>query len=415
MTRVAILGAGAGGLSAAVELARVGHDVVLWNRNDKTLRTNAPHRAVRFEGVLGEGSHTLAAVSDDLSAAVGGAEVLVVCLPSIAHRRVFDDLARLGMSQPIVLNPGHTGAALEARQCWRRAGAPMPPIAELSTLTYVARVHDGVVRTTGRAAAVRVAGLPGAEPAVAAAQELFPCARPVLDVLASSLANVNLVLHPPGAVLALAWAESTGGDFTFYRDAMTPGVERVIEALDAERLAVARAFGHELLPLVQEMAEIGTVDPGSPVGDVAAAIRAGSANRSIKGPDSTQHRYYREDFPFGLQPFVALANVAQSPAPELVRSSHSGRLCWGQTLWPAAELPMPLALPTCPRPRCSISCAPDRGLGARESAPPQSRPEHREYHGRRNCSPGIAAQEGSSAAPTSRSSLTEAGGVAGTS
>ena len=96
---------------------------------------------------------------------------------------------------------------------------------------------------------------------------------------------------------------------------MTPGVERVIEALDAERLAVARTFGHELLPLVHEMAEIGTVEPGSPVGDVAAAIRAGSANRSIKGPDSTQHRYYREDFPFGLQPFVALANVAESPAP----------------------------------------------------------------------------------------------------
>ena len=128
MTRVAILGAGSGGLSAAVELTQAGHDIALWNRNDNDSANQRPAREWCGSKVSwATGSHTLAAVTDDLSAAVGGAEVLVVCLPSIAHRRLFDDLARLGISQPIVLNPGHTGAALEARQSWRRAQAPMPP------------------------------------------------------------------------------------------------------------------------------------------------------------------------------------------------------------------------------------------------------------------------------------------------
>ena len=244
MTRVAVLGAGAGGLSATVELTLAGHQVALWNRNAQTLEANVAGGVVRFEGVLGKDSVTPYAVTGDLAAVVRDAEAVVVCLPSIAHRRLFEDLAQLRITAPVVLNPGHTGAVLEARRTWELAGATLPPLAELSTLTYVARVHDGVVRTTGRAGAVRVAGLPGADAAVMVAGELFPGAQPVTDVLASSLANVNLVLHPPGAVLALAWSEATGGDYTFYREAMTPGVASVLTALDDERLAVARAFGH---------------------------------------------------------------------------------------------------------------------------------------------------------------------------
>ena len=80
------------------------------------------------------------------------------------------------------------------------------------------------------------------------------------DVLACDLANVNMVLHVPGALLAAAWVEATRGDFTFYVQGMTPGVARVMQSLDEERRAVARAFGHDLPPLVAEMQAIGTVE-----------------------------------------------------------------------------------------------------------------------------------------------------------
>jgi opine dehydrogenase len=138
----------------------------------------------------------------------------------------------------------------------------------------------------------------------------------VPDVLASSLSNVNLVLHPPGAVLAAAWVEATGGDFTFYVQGMTPGVGRVMQALDEERLAVAAAYGHELPRLVDEMAAIGTVDARQAAfGDLVAAIRGGSANAAIRAPGSFDHRYYREDLAYGLVPFLALARLARVPAP----------------------------------------------------------------------------------------------------
>ena len=320
--RVAVLGGGAGGLSCAVELTQRGHRVRLWNRNPATV---APFRsgAIGHTGVLGEGTVAVETVTADLADALAGADVAMVCLPALAHGAVFAGLAGLGCAMPVVLNPGHTGGALHLRQVFAAHRVPLPPVAELSTLTYITRRRGDQVRITGRAGQVRCGALPGGEPAAAAAAALFgPAVARVPDVLASSLANVNLVLHPPGAILAAAWTESAKGAFTFYVDAMTDGVGRVIDVLDAERRAVAAGFGHDLPPLTGEMALVGTVPPelagppgpGRPA-STAAAIRAGEANQSISAPDSLTHRYYREDFPYAVRPFQALARIAGVPTP----------------------------------------------------------------------------------------------------
>jgi opine dehydrogenase len=306
---VAVLGAGGGGLSAAVELAQAGHDVRLWNRRAATLGPHVQRGAIRHTGVFGDGLATAELMSTDLAEVLHGVDVAVICLPSVVHAPLFADLAKLACPVPIVLNPGHTGGALHARKVFESFGATLPPLVEFSTLTYVARVaQDGVVGITGRARAVRAGALHGGEAALEWGCRLFPGATPVPDVIASSLSNVNLVLHPPGAVLGAAWVEATGGDFTFYVDAMTPGVARVLEALDAERREVAAAYGHQLPTLLQEMTAIGTVDAAA--ADTIAAIRGGEANRCIKAPDSFGHRYYREDLAFGLLPFLVLAQIA---------------------------------------------------------------------------------------------------------
>src|SRR5439155_16816227 len=131
------------------------------------------------------------------------------------------------------------------------------------------------------------------------------------DVLACDLANVNMVLHTPGGVLAAAWVEATGGEFTFYVQGMTPAVARVMGALDDERRAVARVYGHDLPALVAEMRAIGTAAASARDDDLVATIASGEANRQIKAPDSLAHRYYREDFGHGLLPFTALRAIAQ--------------------------------------------------------------------------------------------------------
>jgi opine dehydrogenase len=323
---VALLGAGAGGAAAAAELTNAGHEVRWWARREETLAAFRTAGGVRYQGLLGEGLATPALMTTSLQNAIAGADVAVVTLPTTAHGPTARALAEAAWpeDQPVVLNPGHTGGALEFSRAWEvgrgatsgSTGAT-PPIAELSTLTYVARLADpGTVSVTGRARTLRVAALPGGEAAIHAAQALFAAASPVPDVIASGLSNVNLVLHPPGAILAAAWVEATGGDFTFYVQGMTPGVGRVLEALDAERLAVAAAFGHSLPNLVEEMRAIGTVEPETPPGTpFAEAIAAAAANRFIKAPGSFEHRYYREDFGHGVLAFAEIARVAGVAVP----------------------------------------------------------------------------------------------------
>jgi opine dehydrogenase len=317
--RVAVLGAGAGGAAAVVELAGSGHDVVLWNRSSETLAPFQNLGGVRFEGVFGEGVARPSAITSSLPIAIRGANAIVVALPTHSHGTIAQALAAFGWpaDRPVILNPGHTGGALEFQTAYRAHRRNVPPIAEFSTLTYVARKYTpDCVTVTGKAKAVRVAALPGGEAAIEAAGTLFPSAEPVADVLASDLSNVNMVLHPPGAVLAAAWVEARRGDFTFYVDAMTQGVGRAMKALDDERRSVARAFGHDLPNLIDEMKRIGTVEDSiDDLEDFVAAIAGGEANSRIKAPDSFEHRYYREDFGHGLLPFIEIARIAGIETP----------------------------------------------------------------------------------------------------
>jgi len=328
--RIAVLGAGAGGAAAAVELGMAGHAVALWGRSAKTLAPFQDQSGVAFEGCLGAGLAKPALITSDLAAALQGADAALICLPTTAH----DDLARgiveTGLTVPIVLNPGHTGGALEFAQVYRSLRKSLPPIAEFNTLTYVARKYSpGSVTVTGSARFLRLGALAGGGAAAEAAQAMFPNARRMRDVLACDLANLNMVLHAPGALLGASWVESTGGGFTFYVQGMTPGVARVMRALDDERRAVAKAFGHELPSVTAEMQMVGTVEASADPDDMAAAIASGEANKKIKAPNSLSHRYYIEDFGHGLVPFVALAEISGVATPVAVSLLNIGRTMLG--------------------------------------------------------------------------------------
>jgi opine dehydrogenase len=316
---VAVIGAGAGGASAVAELTLAGHRVSLWNRSLQTLQPFVDRGGVEYEGLLGEGLAVPALITGDMRAAIEGADIALVCLPTLSHALVAKALALAGAhALPVVLNPGHTGGALEFAHVYaQHSGGVVPPVAEFHTLSYIARKYAPArVTVTGRAKFLRLGVLPGGDSAAALAQTLYPVAQRVSDVLDSSLSNLNMVLHAPGAVLGAAWVEATRGDFTFYVQGMTPGVTRVMRELDAERRAVAKAFGHDLPSVAAEMQRYGTVEPWvTDTGDLVNAIGSGEANKRIKAPDSLEHRYYREDFGHGLLPFIEIARIASVPTP----------------------------------------------------------------------------------------------------
>jgi opine dehydrogenase len=321
--KVAIIGAGNGGGAAAVELTLAGHDVALHGRSLPTIQPFLDN-GIGYQGVFGEGNLKPALITADLSKALEGADAVVVALPTFALSAVAKDLVAAGWdsSKPVVLNPGHTGGAFEFETAYEAAGGTVPPIAEFATLAYVARKPSPhVVNVTGRAKALRAAALANGEAALEAAITLFPGAYDSGDVIASDLCNVNMVVHPPGAMLGASWVEATGGDFTFYVQGLSDAVVRVMAALDQERIAVGKAFGHNLPTIIEEMKAIGTVEANADGNDYRA-IALGEANKRIKAPDSLSHRYYIEDFSHGIVPFLVYAQIAGVDVP-VAQSIHT--------------------------------------------------------------------------------------------
>ena len=315
--KVAILGGGNGGLAAAVDLSLQGHDIRLWNRSPGTIDA-IKNRGVQYQGVLGKGTIKLTKASEILEKIVKNSDVLLICLPTIALGDLAHQLAELKTElPPIVLNPGHTGGSLEFIHSFRKNSDQEIAVAEFSTLTYVARKFVPYsINITGKANHVWVASLPGGAVARIFAQQLYPFASKLDNVVGTGLANVNMVLHPPGSILGAAWIESTKGDYTFYVEGLPVGVGRIMESLDKERLQVAGAFGLTLPSLFDEMKRIGTVEKdANPVDGLAHSVRSGKANSKIKAPDSLHHRFYLEDFWYGLKPFLEFAGIAGIDIP----------------------------------------------------------------------------------------------------
>ena len=315
---VAVLGAGNGGASAVVELGQRGFKTRLWNRSAETLLPYQRAGGIKYTGVFGESLATPDLITTNLADALEGVDIILICLPALAHTRIAGALADLRAETiPVLLNPGHTGGALEFVAAFHRRNLSPPPTAEFSTLTYVARKpRPDTVWITGAAKHVWVAAMPGGEVAQTRAKDLYPVAETADNVIATGLANVNMVLHPPGAILGAAWVETCKGDFTFYVQGLPDGVGRIMAALDGERLAVARAYGHKLPALFTEMQSIGTIESDADSSDgLASAIRGGKANGKIKAPNSLAHRYYREDFWYGVKPFLAFAGIAGVDTP----------------------------------------------------------------------------------------------------
>jgi len=71
----------------------------------------------------------------------------------------------------------------------------------------------------------------------------FPQAVAAPSILATGLTNMNATLHVANMVGNTGRLESGGNGYRFYAEGYTPSLVTLLEALDAERLAVARTFG----------------------------------------------------------------------------------------------------------------------------------------------------------------------------
>lgn len=114
-----------------------------------------------------------------------------------------------------------------------------------------------------------------------------------------------------------------------YEEGMTPGVVRVIEVLDQERLAIGRKLGIELPTGVDMMVE----SAYGPRGTLWESINGSAGLTPVKGPDSLSNRYVTEDVPYGLVAWACLGDAVGVDTPIMdalvdIGSAVMGVDCW---------------------------------------------------------------------------------------
>jgi len=317
MKKIAVIGAGNGGLAVAGYLGIRGHEVRIMDVNAAVIEPVARAGSIKVTGKIeGEGKVVLATTS--LAEAVRGAEVIVVVVPGDAHGRVAETLApHVKDGQIVVLHPGGAGGALEMAATFKRRGiASHPIIAEVESFMYGSKtIGPAQVQIKTIKLHDRVAALParGTRSVLEGLQEDYPQFVAATDVLQTSLNHMNAMLHVAGMVMNAGWIETTKGDFEFYRDGLSPAVTRILEGVDEERMAVSEALGADAISLRGWIKETYRVE-GATLFETIQTLHA-TVYKTSKSPTSLGSRYLSEDVPTGLVPIAALGEAAGVKTP----------------------------------------------------------------------------------------------------
>lgn len=319
MRRVTILGAGNGAQTMAGDLASKGHRVTLYEHPDFEAKirdlNSRGNRIVLTNALQAEGQ--LAAATTDISLAVRGAEIIFFVAPTFAQAPIFSlALPCFEAGQTVVIIPGNFGS-FALRKMLRDRKGPELALAEADTLPYACRlVENGRVNVWGIKNYVGVGTLPGGDfdRVRKTLEDVFPVGiRKHPNALAAGLANANMVVHCATMVMNAGRIESEKGNFRFYTDGMSPSVCRVQEAVDCERMAVAKAFGADLESTFQGLKANYDLK-----GNNLHEVLAGSPVYGSHGPDAPKemgHRYLSEDVPYLLVPLSNLGKLAGVPTP----------------------------------------------------------------------------------------------------
>lgn len=316
-TLISVIGAGNGGTAIAAYMASQGAAVNLTDLFPEYLAGVKKSGGIELIMDGNIAFQALNLITDDIAKAVEGAQLVMVVTPAFTHKMIAKALAPLlEDNQMIVLNPGRTGGALEFLNTAQRFGCRKKIlVSEAQTLIYSCRKTGSCsVEIYGVKREVTLGTLPACrtQEVIKVLHPYYPQFTPARNCLQTSLSNIGALFHPAPVLLNLGRIESAQ-DFKYYWEGITPSVAFLIEAMDRERLAVARAYRTEVLS-VQEWLCAAYETNGS---DLYQQIQNNQAYRDIKAPKNLQARYITEDVPMSLVPISELGRLAGVSTPNI--------------------------------------------------------------------------------------------------
>lgn len=326
--KIAVLGAGSGGLMCAADMGHQGYEVALFSRDANKLTEVRAKGGIdvldigsRPTGVCGK----VALATDDIAAALAGAQVVLNPVPYF----VCEEYARLAAphleEDATVIYLGKGGASLTWAKVLRELGIRKKVyLADCNTLPYGASRKGGAqVRLENRTQNLIIGTFPGKdiETVAEVAETLFPkrngyTIRRGQNAIDSILVDYNAITHTPPMICNAARIES--GDRSFYlfgKKENTPSVVRLIERIDRERMAIGQKLGLKQYTLEEEILMV----KWNPHGEERVLPLYDAIHTPYlevcEGPFTLNTRHLTEDVPYGLVTFSSLGKMLGVPTP----------------------------------------------------------------------------------------------------
>jgi opine dehydrogenase len=324
--RLTVIGSGNAGLAAAYHLGLHGTDVCLYGAPgfDEPLSHIRDRDGVTaLETLEGDtlafpGFQPVALLTNSIAEAVAYADVLILPVPSYAQEILFKQmLPYLRDGQILFLMPGNYGS-LVLTKIKNEEGYRDLDVTFLDAISipWACRITgEAEIAIFGMKKYLPVAALPGRRTleVIEQLEKMMPLPlTPLENVLAAGLDNINFGGHPLMTVLNIGLLENFGGKFDYYRDCCSPATARAVAAMEEERMEVGRALELHLVPELEAMNRLYSLDCRS----VYELNRSSTTHGAIhSAPDSSQHRYIIEDVPYLLVPCHELGKLAGVPTP----------------------------------------------------------------------------------------------------
>jgi opine dehydrogenase len=317
--KVAIIGAGNGGVCIGAYMARKGATVNLYDKFDAVVAPIREKGGVDLKGVEGEGFAPFALATDNLSVAIHGCHLLMVVTPAFAHKELAEICGPLlTEGQIVVLNPGRTAGAIEFYSTARKRGGNHFIVAEAQSLVYACRrtgTTEGTIYKVKNTMPLATMPASDIEKALAVLRLFYPQFIAMKDTLETGLLNIGAIFHPGPTLLNIARVESKNR-FRHYIDGITPCVGTLLDAIDAERCAVAAALDTPTLTTVQWLKSVYGEDIQDTVG-IYEAVQKQSAYKEIMASNDPYVRYITEDVPMSLVPLSELGKIVGVSTPAM--------------------------------------------------------------------------------------------------
>jgi opine dehydrogenase len=319
--RVAVIGAGNGGITAAADFKHRGKEVSLYElpKFKKNIDDLKKAGKITVKEPSGEFSIVPDLLTTDISEAIKDAQIILVTIPSFATEEFSRQLAPVATEDQLIIFHGAASmCSLRFLQIAKELGIEKKfKLGDLNTLAYGTRAfpEKGLVELSLRVRQLFFAAIPASETAtlIDAARQIYDCIEPAKNIWNVLLTNGNPEAHC-ACILNAGRIEYSKGEFWYYKEGITPHTINIMLAIDQERIALGNALGFELEEGRQARVKRGYLkdEPNTPYEEL---FNTSPVFTKIKGPLSVDSRYLVEDISNGLTLYSSLGKALGVPTP----------------------------------------------------------------------------------------------------